>query len=61
MDEELRKELKKYARECADDVYDIDLEILMQLVIYGADWYHEQINKPLAKSEREDKNKNDGN
>lgn len=42
MNEELEKKLLQYAEKRAYQVFDIDIEELMQLVIDGAKWMEEQ-------------------
>mgnify|MGYP003656066720 CR=1 FL=1 len=42
MDKELQDKLEIYAKERADEVFDIDIDELRQLVIDGAKWLIEQ-------------------
>jgi hypothetical protein len=42
MDKELEEKLEKFAKERADQVFDIDIDELRKLVIDGAKWLLEQ-------------------
>lgn len=43
MDEQLKNKLTEFARERADNVYDVDINELVRLVVDGAEWMFDEL------------------